>query len=110
MFFRLRNTEGNQDGTGHVPCYHAGEDGPLPYVPAQEPFGPTTVSSSTSNAAAESSSSTAAAAESSSSTAAAAASGAALRWGYRRGDAAQIPQTPARIDESSGEWSVIEEV
>ena len=101
-FFKLRNPEGNQDGTGQVPRYHAGEDGPLPYVPTQEPFGPTTTSSSTSNAAGESSSSTAAAAESSSSTAAAAASGAALRWGYRRGDAAergrvvvsQIPQTP----------------
>eukprot|EP00435_Cladocopium_sp_Y103_P045510 s148_g13.t1 len=129
-FFKLRNPEGKQDGTGQVPRYHVGEDGPLPYVPTQEPFGPTTTSSSTSNAAAaflcstaraaaaESSSSTAAAAESSSSTAAAAVSGAALRWGYRRGDAAergrvvvsQIPQTPARIDESSGEWSVIEEV
>ena len=121
-FFKLKNLEGNQDGIGQVPRYHAGEDGPLPYVPTQEPFGPTTTSSSTSNAAAEPSSSTSnAAAEPSSSTAAAAASGAALRWGYRRGDAAergrvvvqagsQTPQPPANVEETSGEWSVIEEV
>lgn len=42
-----RIPEGNQDRTGQVPRYHAGEDGPLPYVPTQEPFGPTTTSSST---------------------------------------------------------------
>ena len=39
-----RTPEGNQDRTGQVPRYHAGEDGPLPYVPTQEPFGPTTTS------------------------------------------------------------------
>ncbi|CAL1157000.1 unnamed protein product [Cladocopium goreaui] len=110
-FFKLKSLEGNQDGIGQVPRYHAGEDGPLPYVPTQEPFGPTTTSSSTSNAAAEPSSSTAAAA----------ASGAVLRWGYRRGGAAergrvvvqagsQTPRPPANAEETSGEWSVIEEV
>ena len=121
-FFKLKSLEGNQDGIGQVPRYHAGEDGPLPYVPTQEPFGPTTTSSSTSNAAAEPSSSTSnAAVEPSSSTAAAAASGAVLRWGYRRGGAAergrvvvqagsQTPRPPANAEETSGEWSVIEEV
>ena len=75
---------------------------------AQETLGPTTTSSSA--AAAE--------AIAPSSSTAAAASGNALRWGYRGGDAAersrisfsQVPQPPARAEESSGEWSAIEKI
>ena len=89
-FFKLKKQEGNQDGAGQVPRYHVGEDGPSPYVStAHETFGPTTTSSSTSNAAAEPSITSLAAAAGPSSSTAAAASGAALRWGYRRGDAAE---------------------
>ena len=122
----MKDLEGNKDGNGS-----------LPNVPAEELRGPTATSSPTSGAAAATSSSTSgAAATTSSPTLGAAAtpssptsiaavgpssSTTTLRQGYRRGSTAergrivvqagsQPPRPPTTVEETSGEWSVIEEV